>query len=402
MANIGVLLDLDQGHIYPALGIAKKLTNLGHETILLGIPDVETYVREYGFQFHSIFEKVYPKGFLEVHRQMQRFSIEANGIQKITARPHINSILNGELPSTIAKLDLDLLIVTHSLCLETLVLYYKCPELKFIILTTWLRDSHLSPRFQCESILKVQREDMKSEILSFCESKSIKDVSAPLDGMPEMVACPKEFDLPEVNYNTETHFLNSCIRASVESTSFMNSINVPEGKKVLYASLGSQAVLFAEKAEKFCKLMLEFMELDSSSDFFLILSKGKDFTFKIFKSVPKNIKIVEWAHQLEVLKHSSLVISHGGLGTIKETISYCTPLLIIPMVNDEFNNGKRVEYHGLGKSANLENLNPAILASKVKEILNSSDIQENLKEMQKVFNKDDTSKFRNIIDNQLI
>lgn len=49
-----------------------------------------------------------------------------------------------------------------------------------------------------------------------------------------------------------------------------------------------------------------------------------------------------------LLPHASLVVSHGGLGTVMAALSHGVPMLCLPMGRDQFFNGSRVQALGAG------------------------------------------------------
>lgn len=49
-----------------------------------------------------------------------------------------------------------------------------------------------------------------------------------------------------------------------------------------------------------------------------------------------------------LLPHASLVVSHGGLGTVMAALSHGVPVLCVPMGRDQFFNGSRVQALGAG------------------------------------------------------
>lgn len=65
-----------------------------------------------------------------------------------------------------------------------------------------------------------------------------------------------------------------------------------------------------------------------------------------------------------VLPHASLVITHGGHGTVTAAVSAGVPLVCVPMGRDQPAAAARVTHHGLGvrvePEASIEHLRSAI------------------------------------------
>lgn len=62
----------------------------------------------------------------------------------------------------------------------------------------------------------------------------------------------------------------------------------------------------------------------------------------------KNIKFYEFAPQKSLLKKASVFITHGGTNSICEAIATKTPMIVIPLVNDEFINAEMIVQNGIG------------------------------------------------------
>jgi MGT family glycosyltransferase len=63
---------------------------------------------------------------------------------------------------------------------------------------------------------------------------------------------------------------------------------------------------------------------------------------------PRNVTLLQSAPHDEVMKKVSLVVTHGGHGTVSRALSHGLPLLVMPMGRDQNDIGLRVEAHGAG------------------------------------------------------
>ncbi len=66
--------------------------------------------------------------------------------------------------------------------------------------------------------------------------------------------------------------------------------------------------------------------------------------------VPANAKLVDWLSYSQLMPAASLVISHGGHGTVCRALAAGTPLLISPFVGDMSETAMRVDWAGAGLS----------------------------------------------------
>jgi MGT family glycosyltransferase len=63
---------------------------------------------------------------------------------------------------------------------------------------------------------------------------------------------------------------------------------------------------------------------------------------------PENVTVLPSAPHNEVLKHASLVITHGGHGTVIKTLAAGVPLVALPHGRDQADNAARVKARGAG------------------------------------------------------
>jgi MGT family glycosyltransferase len=66
--------------------------------------------------------------------------------------------------------------------------------------------------------------------------------------------------------------------------------------------------------------------------------------------VPPNAKLVDWLSYSQLMPAASLVISHGGHGTVCRALSAGTPLLVSPFIGDMSETAMRVTWAGAGLS----------------------------------------------------
>lgn len=66
--------------------------------------------------------------------------------------------------------------------------------------------------------------------------------------------------------------------------------------------------------------------------------------------VPANATLVEWLSYSQLMPAASLVISHGGHGTVARALGAGTPILICPIIGDMSETAMRVAWAGAGLS----------------------------------------------------
>jgi UDP:flavonoid glycosyltransferase YjiC (YdhE family) len=78
--------------------------------------------------------------------------------------------------------------------------------------------------------------------------------------------------------------------------------------------------------------------------------------------VPPNVTVERWVPQVEALAKASLVVCHGGSGTVLGTLAAGIPLVIMPMFADQTANAERLANVGAARiAATAEELRDSIL-----------------------------------------
>jgi zeaxanthin glucosyltransferase len=80
----------------------------------------------------------------------------------------------------------------------------------------------------------------------------------------------------------------------------------------------------------------------------LLLSLGRHLRVEELGTLPPNVHATASVPQLAVLERARVMVTHGGLGSVKECIQFGVPMLVIPLAIDQPGNAARVAYHGLG------------------------------------------------------
>jgi len=99
--------------------------------------------------------------------------------------------------------------------------------------------------------------------------------------------------------------------------------------------------------------------------------------------VQENCRIYDVVPQLEVLKKADVFVTHGGMNSVNEGLSFGVPMVVIPFMSDQPTNARRIEELGLGKRLDYSIINSEILKTTVLSVMNDEAISANVSRMQK-------------------
>jgi MGT family glycosyltransferase len=97
--------------------------------------------------------------------------------------------------------------------------------------------------------------------------------------------------------------------------------------------------------------------------------------------VPANAVLVDWLSYSQLMPLASLVVSHGGHGTVARALSAGTPVLICPIIGDMSETAMRVAWAKCGLSLPWRLCQPAPLRWAVRRLLDDTSFAERAGEL---------------------
>ena len=96
------------------------------------------------------------------------------------------------------------------------------------------------------------------------------------------------------------------------------------------------------------------------------------------EDAPSNVLVSSWLPQTSLLAHPrvKLFITHGGAGSIQETVCHKTPIVGVPIGSDQFLNVAEVVSKGVGQQVGWHGMTEDSLHTAVTEVLGDSSYQE--------------------------
>jgi MGT family glycosyltransferase len=108
-----------------------------------------------------------------------------------------------------------------------------------------------------------------------------------------------------------------------------------------------------------------------------VLAVGNQITPEQIGETASNVLTVSYAPQIELLKRSSLCITHAGLNTVLEALASGVPLLAIPITNDQPGVAARIAHKKVGLVISQEGLSSSDLAALITQAVEDSTFRAN-------------------------
>jgi len=127
-----------------------------------------------------------------------------------------------------------------------------------------------------------------------------------------------------------------------------DTLNLDEGKPIVFMSLGSQ--IYHQP-----RMFETVVEASRGQSWQLVLSMGE---LAESLPIPSDVLAVRYAPQLSLLAKARAMITHGGANSVMEALANGVPLLVSPICNDQPHNARFVANAGAGFNCDLTNAHP--------------------------------------------
>ncbi|XP_065093027.1 UDP-glucosyltransferase 2-like [Ochlerotatus camptorhynchus] len=104
-------------------------------------------------------------------------------------------------------------------------------------------------------------------------------------------------------------------------------------------------------------------------------------------SKPANVMIGKWLPQDDILAHKNLklFVTHGGLGSITESMYHGVPIVGMPMFGDQDTNVAQVVKEGWGASVSFDDITEQQLTGAIREVLENPKYAEQVQTMAALY-----------------
>jgi MGT family glycosyltransferase len=147
------------------------------------------------------------------------------------------------------------------------------------------------------------------------------------------------------------------------------------GNPTLYVSLGT---VFNANPEFFAACFDAFAD----SEWQVVLSVGTRTDPSTLARIPGNFLVRPHVPQLEVLEHTSIFVTHGGMNSVMEAIYYGVPMVVVPQQPEQAMTAARVAELGLGVTLEPGQVTADTLRDAVTTTSNDADYRSRLVHIQ--------------------
>jgi zeaxanthin glucosyltransferase len=407
MADVTFFIWPEPGHIAPAATFARSLGERGHRCRFAGFPDFEEAFASRGLEFVPIGERAVPRG----------------------TAPHALTLTTSALPDVLAHFASDSPLGPHArfavvdslfpiAALEAARTGSRVVQLGSGLpysregtlppLTTGILPRGAAASLEARVAWGAQlatRAVLRRTFAAMGRPNMLRTLrgaamraSLPADVVvaeagrgyglrwPELVLCPIELELPH-RPPPYRRYVEPAATDPLRAEQAFPWGELREQAGLVLCAFGSQthrygARTLARILRGVFRTARERPELD------FVVARGALDPARL-GAVPRNVVLAVSVPQPALLARARAFITHGGLNSIKESISRGVPLLVFPMVNDQPGNAARVVFHGIGRRARTW-VSEVEVARQVGALLGDEAARARVAEMGRTFRRLDT------------
>lgn len=384
MANIGIICLSATGHLNTVLPLGCELQQRGHNITIFSAMDAETKIKGMGFKFCEVYSPSLPnqlKGLANIKQTLRNFAqIAETRLQKA--------------PKLIKQHNIDALLVDLSVFEGgTIADYLNLPYITICCMLPFYQDLTIPPiptTWQYNPAWWAKLRNQAFYSLCNLAAKPVFQVISQYRQKWNLPPCKqtndlfskqaiitrhiREFEFPR-QLPSQFHFTgpfhNSIERQPVEFP--FEKLNE---KPLIYASMGT----LQNRLDYVFRIIAEScVGLNAQ----LVISLGGELEPKAFANLPGRTLVVKYAPQLELLQKATLNITHAGLNTTLESLSYGVPMVAIPVTDDQPGVAARIVWTGAGECIPLNRLTIDRLRKTVELVLTKESYKKNALKLQR-------------------
>jgi zeaxanthin glucosyltransferase len=223
-------------------------------------------------------------------------------------------------------------------------------------------------------------ESGNAGVRTYAESVGLKidweNPGSTLSPLAAITQVPKAFDFENSHWPSQFHHTGP-----FHDGKGRENVDFPwerlTGEPLIYASMGT---ILNGRVDVFRTIVAA---LAKHKDLQLVLSIGDQLDPEQLGPAPGNAIIVKRAPQVELLKQTSVCITHAGLNTVLESLAQGVPQVAIPVAFDQPGVAARIADKKTGVVTSLDKLSAEHLSTLLNEVLSNSTYRNNARKLQK-------------------
>jgi len=327
------------GHLNPMLGVAQELINRGHKVTVYNVSEFKDKIESVGAEFKKLPLGTDTIDLRILHNAVNIAELSLQGTE-LLVDPLIKEI-EEEKPDCLIHDSLSLwgkVVGLHTKIPTVALVPSMAINLKVILnQTSFLINDYKYIASHPLIFLNIMRRFRNVYMRKGLIPPFTTDIFSNSEKL-NIVFTSRYFQPLEKSFNESYKFVGPIVYDRQEKQ--LNVIT-ENNKPIIYVALGT---IYNDKVDTY-RSIIQALKVVSYPSY---ISIGKYINISDLGDIPPNVYIASYLPQLEMLGKSSLFISHCGMNSVNESLYFGVPLLMIPIIQEQRINAKRVEELGAG------------------------------------------------------
>jgi zeaxanthin glucosyltransferase len=390
--HIGLYCPAETGHLNTMLPIGEALQKKGHQVTFLGVEDAQEKVKAAGIDFAPMAVKDFPKGSIE---GMFATLGELEGISALLYTidffKKLTTVVLKDAAIACKKLNLDGMVVDQSTVEGAAIAdYLQIPYVTVCSALPFNQEASIPPVFMTWAYHDTWWAKLRNETMHQIGSFIGKSIQKPAREFRKKhnLPNPQNFDSPLAILCQEPAALEFPRKKLANHFHFTGPYHSTTSRKKIdfpWDQLTSQPLIYASMGTLQNRLDHVFQIIASACkdlDVQLVISLGGAMAPEDISILEGKPLVVRYAPQIELLQKATLTITHAGMNTTLESLTYGVPLVAIPITNDQPGIAARIAWSGVGEFLNLKQLSAQKLQQTINQVLSTASYRENAQRLQ--------------------
>lgn len=176
-----------------------------------------------------------------------------------------------------------------------------------------------------------------------------------------------------------THFIRTALFDNAANESLPAWIDQLPDQPTVYATLGTE---ISKEPEFWPSTMQTIIEGLRDAPINLIVTIGRGQDPALFGPQPANVHIEQYIPQSLLLPHCDLMVMHGGSNSLLAALEIGLPVVIVPLIADQFFNANIVESMKIGQVVRRNELSPTSIRAVVDEVMGKPIYKQNVRKLE--------------------
>jgi MGT family glycosyltransferase len=397
MTHFGIICPAETGHLNTMLPLGRELQRRGHRVTLVGVLDAQAKTQAAGLEFWAIAQSEYPLGKMaQSFAQLGKLSGLAALRYTITLYQQWTAVLLREAPGAIKEAGIEALLVDQTISAgATIAEFLEIPFINVCSAVVLLPEDSVPPHFKSWNYNPAWWACLRNRAANSLFTRLVKPIrevredyrrqwklpseSFPWSKLAIVSQQPAEFEFPRKTLPQCFHFTGP-----YHDSTGRVAVDFPyeklTGQPLIYASMGT---LQNRQEQIFQTIAEACVGLDAQ----LVISLGGSGSPESLQGLPGEPIVVSYAPQLELLKKTTLTITHAGMNTALECLTNGVPMVAIPVANDQPGIAARIAWTGAGELVPLSRLSVPKLRSSIQRVLSQDSYKKNAFRLQEAIHR---------------